>query len=158
MLQRLYSNTSLKTLQKDGVVLSGLKATPSGAFFRSAVWKFAPINPRHREDSGVEKSGSKKASPGVAELPLHKFRTGDSVLITRCDNPSSIPRGKDGGGSSLQHMEGAVLELRRGHLLVSLDWKDSEELEAICSTCKVDATGAIIRADMMPQGRSSGQT
>ena len=134
----MYNNSSLKTLKKDGVVLTGLVATPSGTLYRSSVWKFTPSKQKSKTDLGRGRDlDDGTSSSSGADLPFHKFRTGDSVLITRFDSATSSKKGVKDDSRDLSHVEGAVLELRKGYLLVSLEWKESEHMEAACSIDKV---------------------
>lgn len=132
-------------------MLTGLVATPSGTLYRSAVWKFTPPKQKSKTDigRGRDPGGDDGTSSSGADLPFHKFRTGDSVLITRFDSTTSSKKGVKDDSRDLSHMEGAVLELRKGHLLVSLDWKESEQMEATCSIekvkpCRVTTYGNLI--------------
>lgn len=71
-LRALYSG-SVKRLQKDGAVLLGLQAVPHTVLYSSMVWKFT-VGP------------SPSGRGGRRELPYHRFRQGDSLLVTRWSN------------------------------------------------------------------------
>ena len=137
-------------------MLAGLRAAPNGELYGSSVWKFSmapssaadgavvlgPGAGRGREAArGRKVSGAAVTTDRAAsrELPYHKFRAGDSVLITRFGASASKKRGGRGGegsgGTASSHMEGAVLELRKGHLLVAVDHLDAEQLEAAGKVC-----------------------
>jgi hypothetical protein len=64
LIRQLYSSGNIRRLQKDGLVLTGLQAVPHSVLYSSMVWKFS----------------MKRVS---RDLPYHRFRQGDSLLITR---------------------------------------------------------------------------
>lgn len=66
-IRKLYAAGTLRTLQKDGVVLLQLRATPSHVLYSSMVWRFS-LSVRGGQGSG---------------LPYHRFRQGDSLLVSR---------------------------------------------------------------------------
>jgi hypothetical protein len=66
-IRKLYAAGTLRTLQKDGVVLLQLQATPSHVLYSSMVWRFS-LSARGGQVSG---------------LPYHRFRQGDSLLVSR---------------------------------------------------------------------------
>ena len=133
-------------LQKDGLVLAGLRAAPNGELYGSSVWKFTMAPPLAADGAAAlgpgvgrgRETGAGKAGTASRELPYHKFRAGDSVLITRFGTSAAEKKGRRGegsGGTASSHMEGAVLELRKGHLLVAVDHLDAEQLEAAGKVC-----------------------
>lgn len=63
-LRALYSAGNLSRLQREGLVLVGLTAAPHSLLFSSMVWELRP-------------------GRGAAELGYHRFRPGDSVLLSR---------------------------------------------------------------------------
>lgn len=65
-IKKLYAAGSLRQLQKDGVVLLQLQAAPSHVLYSSMVWRFSPGGGGRPRD-----------------LPYHRFRQGDSLLISR---------------------------------------------------------------------------
>lgn len=65
-IKKLYQADSLRQLQRDGLVLLQLHATPSHVLYRSMVWRFRV-----------------SGQPGK-DLPYHRFRQGDSLLVSRC--------------------------------------------------------------------------
>lgn len=184
-LQRLYSAGSLKRLRREGLVLTGLSASPSGELYRSALWTFTPSTPDAFASSSSSSSPSSTprtpwgapggagpasgfsqgrasgfggaAGQGRAELAYHKFRVGDSLLVTRWDTHSDTANsssngdrvlsraggngGGSGGGGGGQSpavvmagaVEGTLLEVRRGTLVVAFELSDAEALEAAVS-------------------------
>lgn len=142
-----YSRHSAKRLQADGLVLLGLQAAPQGRMFADFVWQFAP--------------------PGGTQLPYHRFKRGDTVVLARQDGrqrqraaasgngsrrySSSSSSGSDSGDegdngsaalSSSDLLEGTVLEVKRGHLQVAASKQVAEQLGAA-------GPGALWRLDQV---------
>ncbi len=137
-LQSLYSSSSLSKLQKDGLVLTELRGEHNGDLYRSSVWKFTPAV------RSASSRGADKVKGGTPELPYHKFRVGDSVLITQFSTNGEEGKVKGGNASAAMHMEGTVLELRRGHLLVAVEGQDAEAMEeARSSSMKRKGEGEV---------------
>lgn len=131
---------------------------PSGELYRSSVWKFTPSLGSETDSSNHMSSPPKEAKrkPSSSDggvtagqcaggssspvsttsredlLPFHKFRTGDSVLITRFDQQHQ----KASTAMPLSY-EGAVLEMRKGHLLVTLEAEDAEQMQAAVKNGRV---------------------
>lgn len=64
-IRKLYAASSLRQLQRDGIVLLQLQATPSHVLYSSMVWRFSLAGGKGRD------------------LPYHRFRQGDSLLVSR---------------------------------------------------------------------------
>ena len=126
---------------------SSTQGEPSGELYRSAVWKFTlslrdggqgPLT-TNAASSPTLSSFEGSGAVGVSPLPYHKFRMGDSVLITQYDHQTprdshqgAARRSSSAGGAASQNLlffEGAVLELRRGHLMIALDPGDAEQMD-----------------------------
>lgn len=67
-IRRLYAASTLRSLQRDGIVLLRLQAAPSHVMYSSMVWKFSLVG--------------RGGAPG-RDLSYHKFRQGDSLLVSR---------------------------------------------------------------------------
>lgn len=67
-IRRLYAASTLRSLQRDGIVLLRLQAAPSHVLYSSMVWKFSLVG--------------RGGAPG-RDLPYHRFRQGDSLLVSR---------------------------------------------------------------------------
>jgi hypothetical protein len=125
LLNQLYASGSLRRLQKDGLVLLRLQALPHSVLYSSMVWKFTVGGGSASRQQQNQKQGG--------QLPYHRFRQGDSLLITRfsegqeqregagsssSSSSSSAgvwPRGEAGG---MHPLDATVLEV--GELLLSL--------------------------------------
>ncbi|KAG2491441.1 hypothetical protein HYH03_010227 [Edaphochlamys debaryana] len=134
-LRALYTGGSLRRLQREGVVLTGLTAVPAGRLYRSVLWRFS-----------VRSGGS---------LPYHKFRPGGSVILTPFGpggesasrpGPGGGGRGRDGRGDGGEAesdsllpesgVEAVVTEAARDHLTLALDVRAHETFQSM-----VDAEG-----------------
>lgn len=73
-LKRLYATSTLRSLQRDGIVLLGLAATPSHVLYSSMVWRFSLAA------GGLKQQQQRQGGGG---LPYHRFRQGDSLLVSR---------------------------------------------------------------------------
>ncbi|WIA20873.1 hypothetical protein OEZ85_005221 [Tetradesmus obliquus] len=157
LLKALYASGSLRRLQKDGLVLLRLQAMPHSVLYSSMVWKF----------SVGSAAGRQQHQQRGKELPYHRFRQGDSVLISRfsegqaqamehdrrgnsrdCTSSNSSSRsGSNGNGSSsdgssssagvwpggeadgMRPLDATVLEVRKDHLLLTVDKADSDLMQ-----------------------------
>ena len=68
-MKKLYAAGSLRQLQRDGIVLLQLQASPSHVLYSSMVWRFS--------------LGDSRGSARGRDLPYHKFRQGDGLLVSR---------------------------------------------------------------------------
>ncbi|KAI8467725.1 MAG: P-loop containing nucleoside triphosphate hydrolase protein [Monoraphidium minutum] len=136
-LRRLYATSSLERLAQDGVLLLPLRAAPHGVEFGQMIWKMA--GPRAGQD-----------------LPHHKFKAGDSVLIRRhAASGGGAAQQRRGGGFSSVEDEGeggedeegpggvglgpgggpatisaTVQTVTKKHLMVAMDKGDSDVMQA----------------------------
>lgn len=139
-----YSRRSAQRLQADGLVLLGLAAAPEGRLYTDFVWRFSP--------------------PGGAQLPYHRFKRGDTLLLTPwadaggsgqqrrrgsgSGSGSGAASGGDEDGGEGGQLEGTVLDVSRGELSVSVAKEVAEALGAA-------PPGARWRLDQV-RGRASG--
>lgn len=72
-LQQLYSRSSLKRLQEDGLVLASLTAEYHSTLYGNLVWRFD-----HGHGDTVAGGGR-----GGGDLPYHRMKEGDSVLVSK---------------------------------------------------------------------------
>lgn len=118
LLQRLYATSRLHHLRKEGLVVTDLVGRPESTLYSSAVWK-------------MSMRGKKEL------LPYHRFRQGDSVMLSRYDVPpvslaeGTIEEAGEGGGVARGGAEGVVLQLKKEYLLVALEKVASDEMELI---------------------------
>ena len=130
-LRRLYKETPLAQLRSEGVLLDQLAATPQGRMYADSVWRFAPRG----AGGGDAQQGSTAQQQGKAAaqqqqqqaLPNHRFQRGDAVGLeldpsTTAGSSSSSRSGKaqQQGEPEGGRLEGTVLEVAPGHLLLSL--------------------------------------
>jgi hypothetical protein len=71
-IKKLYAASSMRQLQKDGIVLLQLQARPSHVLYSNMVWRF---------------------SLASRDLPYHRFRQGDSLLVSRSSEDQVIAAG-----------------------------------------------------------------
>lgn len=100
---------ALSRLQKDGVLLLDLTAKPSGLLYRQQLWRF---------------------SNAQGNLPYHKFKAGDGVLLTSY----AVNSAQKGSYNTI--IEGTILESKRDHLIIALEQDDSESVAMVNSNSK----------------------
>eukprot|EP00798_Chlamydomonas_sp_ICE-L_P000563 gene563-1973_t len=123
----IYGSGNVRQLQNEGAVLLALRAETQGVLYRSRVWRFSTA-PEKGKSSG---------------LPYNRFKQGDSVIVapyTPSRKGSSVSADDDGVGQperkisaqASQLMDACVLEVKKGHLLITLDDGASDRLEEAC--------------------------
>ena len=137
-LESLYKGgeATIGRLQMEGVILVGLSAQPYGQLYQQQLWRF--VSSRH------------------PELPYHKFKAGDGVLLTRYAPENS--------GSFTEAIDATICQSKRDHLIIALGQQESESLSSSKSLWRCDQSirdttamrqlEAIKRLSKLPQSPS----
>jgi hypothetical protein len=86
-IKALYARSSLNKLERDGLVLLRLTAAPHTVLYSSMVWRFSLAWQQHAEQQ-------------QQLLPTHRFRQGDSLLVSRFGADQAAALGSSNGNSN----------------------------------------------------------